>query len=107
MRLGYVSPKEMLSAICDCYSKAAQNINAYGIIPCGEAMMQALDMGIGKVHRYTFHASLGVGRYLLALCWYKILTKKDITGNSFNDFDVPVTEQEREIVIKAVNSIMV
>jgi len=106
MRLEYASSKEMLSAVCDCYSKAAQNINSYGIIPCGEAMMMALDMGIEKIHRDTFHASLGAGRYLLALCWYKALTKKDITGNSFNDFDVPVTEQERDVVIKAVNSVV-
>ncbi len=103
--LKYASAKEMLSAVCDCYSKAAQNINAYGIIPCGEAMMMALDMGIEKIHRDTFHASLGAGRYLLALCWYKALTKKDITGNTFNDFDMPVTEQERDIVIKTVNSL--
>ncbi len=101
--LEYASAKDMLSAVCDCYSKAAQNINSCGIIPCGEAMMMALDMGIEKIHRDTFHASLGAGRYLLALCWYKALTKKDITGNSFNDFDMPVTEQERDIVIKAVN----
>ena len=104
--LEYVSAKEMLSAVCDCYSKAAQNINSYGIIPCGEAMMRALDMGIEKIHRDTFHASLGAGRYLLALCWYKTLTKKDISNNTFDDFDEPVTESEREIVIKAVNSIL-
>ena len=106
MRLEYSSSKEMLSAVCDCYGEAAKSIKADGIIPCGEAMMQALDMGIETVHRDTFHASLGAGRYLLALCWYKILTKKDITGNLFNDFDVPVTEQERDIVIRAINSVV-
>ena len=103
--LEYASAKEMLADIRDCYSKAAQNISSDGIIPCGEGMMRALDMGIEKIHRDTFHASLGAGRYLLALCWYKALTKKDITENSFNDFDIPVTEQERHIVIKAVNSV--
>lgn len=104
--LKYDSAKEMLTAIRDCYSKAAQNISSYGIIPCGEVMMRALDMGIEKIHRDTFHASLGAGRYLLALCWYKFLTKKDITENSFNDFDIPVTEQERHIVTKAINSVL-
>lgn len=107
MRVGYASAKEMLSAICDSYRRAAQSIKAHGMIPCGEAMMRALDMGMEKVHRDTFHASLGAGRYLLALCWYKFLTKKDIMGNAFCDFDVPVTEEERETVIKAVNSISV
>ena len=30
---------------------------------------------------------------------------KDITENDFNDFDVPVTEEERKIVIAAVNAV--
>lgn len=102
----FASSKEMLSALCDSYSKAAQQIKADGIIPCGEAMMKALEMGIGRVHRDGFHASLGVGRYLLALCWYKAITKKDISGNTFNDFQEPVSERERTIVIGAVNSVV-
>lgn len=57
------------------------------------------------IHRDTFHASYGAGRYLLALCWFKTLTGKDISDNAFHEFDMPVTEQEREIVIKAVNSV--
>ncbi len=101
----FASSKEMLSAICDAYSKAAQKINADGTIPCGQAMMQALEMGLEGVHRDTFHASLGAGRYLLALCWYKALTKNDISDNTFDDFDEPVTKSEREIVIQAVNSV--
>lgn len=104
--LDFTSSKEMLSAICDSYRKAARKIKADGIIPCGEAMMKAVEMGIEQIHRDTFHASLGAGRYLLALCWYKALTKKDISHNTFHDFAVPVTEQEREIVIKAVNSVV-
>lgn len=102
----FASSKEMLSAVCDAYGKAAQSIKADGVIPCGEAMMQAVEMGIEKIHRDTFHASLGAGRYLLALCWYKFLTKKDISDNTFCDFDAPVTDSEREIVIKAVNSVV-
>ncbi len=102
----FETSEKMLSAICDSYAKAAQAIQADGIIPCGKAMMQAVKMGIEKIHRDTFHASKGAGRYLLALCWYKMLTGKDITNNSFNDFDVPVTDRERELVIKAVNSVM-
>ena len=104
--LGYASSKEMLSAACDAYDRAAQAIKADGIIPSGRAMMRAVETGIEKIHRDTYHASLGVGRYLLALCFYKFLTKNDITGNTFDGFDVPVTEQEREIAIKAVNSVL-
>lgn len=100
----YENAKDMLNNINASYKKAAKAINADGIIPCGTAMMNALDFGIEKIHRDTFHASLGAGRYLLALTWYKYLTGNDITSNSFNEFDVPVTAEEREIVIKAVNA---
>ena len=102
---GFSTALDMYEAVCDSYQKAAQSICADGIIPCGAAMMQASKMGIEKIHRDTFHASLGAGRYLLALCWYKKLLGKDISHDDFNEFDVPVTEEERKIVIKAVNAV--
>lgn len=102
---GYASSREMLSALCDAYGRAARTIRADGIIPCGEAMMRAVDMGIGRIHRDTFHASPGAGRYLLALCWYQTLTGKDISRNQFTDFDEPVTDWERAIVISAVHAL--
>ena len=104
--LGFKTPEDMLCAVCDSYERAAKVIKADGIIPCGRAMLKASHMGIEKIHRDTFHASLGAGRYILALCWYKALTGKDISNNGFNDFDVPVTEREREISICAVNSVL-
>ena len=99
---GYLSANDMFEDIKRSYAMAAQAINADGIIPSGQAMFNATQMGIDKVHRDTFHASLGVGRYMLALTWYKALTGNDITQNTFCDFDCPVSEQEREIAIKAV-----
>ena len=101
---GYKTAQEMFDAISSSYEKAAKLINADGFIPSGKAMFNATKMGIEKIHRDTYHASLGAGRYLLALTWYKTLTGKDITNNSFNEFDEPVMQEEREIVIKAVNS---
>ena len=98
------STDEMFNRIREAYATAAQTIHADGIIPCGQAMLNATKMGIEKIHRDTFHASLGAGRYLLALTWYKALTGKDITENDLDDFDEPVSDEERKIVIKAVNA---
>ena len=95
---------EMFKNIREAYAKAAKTIQADGIIPCGQAMLNATKMGIEKIHRETFHASYGAGRYLLALTWYKALTGKDITNNDFDDFDEPVSDKVRQIVIKAVNA---
>ena len=101
----FATAKEMLTAACDAYDLAAQKISADGIIPCGRAMMAAIELGIGRVHRDTYHASLGVGRYLLALCWYKTLTGRDISCNAFDELDEPITALERELAIRAVNAV--
>ena len=101
----FATDAEMFAAVEDAYNKAFELISADGLIPAGKAMLTAAKTGIEKIHRDTYHASLGAGRYLLALCWFKYLTGRDITENDYNDFDVPVTEEERKIVIAAVNSV--
>jgi len=103
--LKYSSYKDMLSDIIASYKKAAEEINADLIIPSGEVFGAMIENGIEKVHRDTFHASLGLGRYALGLTWYKFLTGRDISENSFNDFDEEVTPEEIEIVKKSVTEI--
>ncbi len=73
--MGYADQHDMLRDIQKAYDLACREIQADGILPCAEAMMRAADSGL-KVHRDTFHASLGVGRYLLGLVWYMTLTGK-------------------------------
>ena len=102
---GFSSAQEMTDLIVENYNKAQELIKADGIIKCGEGMME-LYKKLGKAHRDGLHASLGAGRYLLALTWYKTITGKDITANNFNDFDEPVTEEERKAVIEIVNSLV-
>lgn len=104
MNQNFETDAAMFAAVEQAYNKAAELISADGIIPAGKAMLIASQTGIEKIHRDTYHASLGAGRYLLALVWFKYLTGKDITENDFSDFDVPVTEEERKIVIAAVNA---
>ena len=101
---GFENALQMLQSLQKAYEKAAEKVNAYKIIPCGQAMYNATQMGIEKIHRDAFHASLGAGRYLLALAWYKALLGKDITHNAFAAFDKEVTQTEREIVVRAVNA---
>ena len=96
---------EMHDAIVDAYNCCLNDLSANGLIPSGKAMMQSLKLGIGKIHRDTFHASLGAGRYLLGLTWYKYLTGNDVSANTFNNLDEPITEEQRKIVIEAVNSV--
>ena len=67
-------------------------------------MYKLHESGIEKVHRDTFHASFGVGRYALALLWMRMLCGVNVTGNSFSDFDVPVTDEENKIAWAVVDS---
>ena len=101
----FKNSKDMLDSACLSYDMAVKEICADGVIPCGRAMFNALKLGIDKIHRDGYHATLGVGRYLLALCWLKSLMNIDISNNTFNEFDEPISDAERKIVIDAVNSV--
>ena len=100
----YETTAEMFADIEAAYEKAASLIQADGVIPCGRAMLNATQFGIEKIHRDTFHASYGAGRYLLGLTWLKALTGTEITCNDFDDFDEPVSDAERKIAIQAVEA---
>ncbi len=102
--LKFEKSSDMLQYVVESYNKAAEEIKADGIIRSGEMMYKLHENGIDKVHRDTFHASLGVGRYALALLWLRTLCKISVTGNSFIDFDVPVTDDEKKIVWEVVDS---
>lgn len=103
--LKFEHTEDMYKGLAEAYDKAAKAVGAVGMIKNGEAMYKAYTLGLTNLHRDTYHASFGVGRYLLALNWYKALTGKDITSNSFEPFDEPITEEERKLVIRAVSSV--
>jgi hypothetical protein len=92
----------MLSDVVSSYKKAAEDINADLIIPSGEVLGAMLENGIEKVHRDSFHASLGLGRYALGLTWYRFLTGNDINKIAFNDFDEEVLNEEALIAKKSI-----
>lgn len=99
----FTDPVDMYNGIIDSYNKAYNAINADGLIPSGKAMYNALTLGAKRVHRDGFHASLGIGRYLIALTWLKALTGLDIANDTYNDLKEELTDEERIIAKKAVN----
>ena len=103
--LNYSDYKQMLADVISAYQKAAQRIDAAFIIPSGEVFGALLENGIEKVHRDTFHAKLGVGRYALGLIWYTMLTGNDVVENTFCDFDEEVTAEQMEIAKKCVQEV--
>lgn len=99
--LGYQDQKDMYRDLEDAYSRAFEDIGAYGIIPSGELFQKLIAAGVTKLHRDTFHASLGLGRYALALLWYKVFTGNPVTNNDFCDFDEAVSK-ENIILVKEI-----
>lgn len=101
----YGSPEQMLAALKAAYAQAAASIDADGIIPSGELMMQLLEKGVQKIHRDGFHLSLGLGRYAAGLLWYRLLTGNAVSGNTFCAFDAPVAEAEQSLAKACVDAI--
>lgn len=90
----FTTREQMIPAVRDCYRRAAETVGADGIIPAMEAMNLLYTRAPQDTYRDGFHASLGLGRYTLACLWYAVLFGADPTGNSFRDFDKPLTEQQ-------------
>lgn len=99
---GFAARKEMFAAIKENYRLAAAECNADGLIPSGQVFENMAAKGI-KCHRDTFHASLGAGRYALALTWIKALTGADINGNTFDGTLEPVSTDEAAKIKDSVN----
>ena len=104
--LDYMTSGEMLAALKKAYDKAAAEIEADDLIPSGELLGLLLDSGITHLHRDTFHASLGVGRYALALLWYAVLTGNDVGDDDFDDLEDYISPEDRETVIDCIRELL-
>ena len=78
------------------YEKAAKDIKADFIIPSGELFQKLISSGIERVHRDTFHASLGLGSYGVGLLWDSFVSGNDVKQNTFCDFDEEISKTEIE-----------
>ncbi len=100
----YDSADKMLGDVIWANAEIADIIGAESIIRSGELFNALTKKGIKKIHRDTFHASLGAGRYALGLLWYKTITGRAVSENRFCDFDEPVTDTEIRLIKKTVDS---
>ncbi|MCQ2479981.1 MAG: DUF4886 domain-containing protein, partial [Clostridia bacterium] len=99
---GFSTRKEMFEKIKESYGRAFKSCGADGIIPSGQVFENLAEKGF-RCHRDTFHATLGAGRYALALAWIKALTGADISVNTFTKTDEPLSEAEILKIKEAVN----
>lgn len=103
--LGYEKHSDMFADVKKAYAKIAKVIDADGIIPSGETMCRLVESGCDNTHRDDIHASLGVGRFALALTWYEYFTGNDCENVDFSDFDVDVTDEEIKLAKNAARGV--
>ena len=103
--LGYDTHTKMFNDIENAYKNAAKDIKADFIIPSGQLFQRLIASGVEKIHRDTFHASYGLGRYALGLLWYAKLTGNKAGSNTFSDFDEEISCVNIEIAKKCVEEI--
>ena len=85
------SSEKMHADLKKAYTRAKNEINADAIIPSGDMFIELKNRARGKIHRDTFHASYGLGRYALALLWYRSLTGRSVLDVDFSDLDEPIS----------------
>lgn len=101
--MGFEAPTDMFAEVEKCYARAAEEIDADGIIPAGKAMLKLYEYGLKNIHSDSIHASAGVGCLAIALTWYEYLTGKDCskTDTSKIYFDTEVTAEEFDYAVRA------
>lgn len=103
--LNYATRSDMFKDVHSAYTKAAKSIKADGVIPSGPLMQVLIENGITRLHRDGFHASLDIGRYALALLWFKRLTGKSVLDNGFKCHIGEISDEEYAIIKKCVEEI--
>ena len=92
-KTAFENREQMIPAIRAAYQKAAEDIQADGIIPALDAMCKLYDVIGEETYRDGFHCNLGVTRYMISCLWYEVFFGKRVDENTFRDFDVPVSEE--------------
>ena len=105
-RAGFATAQEMYDAVRATYKQAAQEIDAYGIIPAGYAVNLAVRNGISAPYRDGMHLSIGTGRYLTGLLWFCYLTGKSPNSIPRISPDQPISDEDYAIICKAVTTVL-
>ena len=100
-KCGAESAERMFNGLTRAYERARDLVSADGMIYSGDAMY-FLHSELRKIertaYRDTFHAGLGMARYMLGLVWYGTLLGGDPLANTYSDLDKKVSEQYLTLV---------
>ena len=95
----------MLDGIRQAYRHAKREIGAEAVIPSGELMELLRLNGAEGIYRDTFHAGYGLGRYAIALLWFKLFSGRSVLNNSFTELDEAVSQKDLKIARECAESL--
>ena len=102
--IGFRNTLEMFDGVDKVYRELYKSSDVDILIPSGRVLRRLFVEGY-NIHFDGQHASQGVGRYALALTWMRILFGIKASGNSFSDFDVFVSREEKDATWAAVDAL--
>ncbi len=106
-RWGYETRDDMYKDIHQANLRVRELINADVFLPGATVLKKAFDEGLtGFYNADGHHASLGIGRYLMGLVWYKVFTGRPVTGNTFREFDEEISEEDVALAQRIVDEII-
>lgn len=91
---GYPTPDKMLADIVRVTREIAEAAVMDGIIPSGELLDRIGKLTSTPLHRDTFHASLGLGRYALGLLWYRVICGQTASQEMSLAVDEPIASED-------------
>ncbi len=94
------SSEDMYTRVKSAYERASKLIECDGIIPSGDAMIKAYRTNRDIVYRDTLHASLGFGRYMLGIVWFKYFFGEKEEFIHINEFDEPISDELKDLAYK-------
>lgn len=100
-----MTSEDMYQNVVRCYHEIEKEAGFDGLIPSGELMHALLENGIPKIHRDGYHLSYGLGRYAAGLLWFRMLTGKSVSENTYADFDEPVSAEAMALAKKLVDAV--
>ena len=94
--MGYESAEKMAEDIIATVGKVAENAEGiFGIVPFCEVLRASLSAGLDMYASPKDPSD--IGKYVLSLILYLCLSKKQVTGNKFSDFDTPIDANTAEL----------
>jgi len=103
---GYNDCFEMYENIHKSCLRAQEDESIDMLLPGCTVVKELVLEGLEGFYGDDVHASLGKGRYAMALTWYRALTGASVTGNTFRDFDEPITDDEISLIQSTVDRVV-